>query len=73
MVARVLLREARREDSWAEHDEEEEAESTSRVSRHTCRNRKCCYGEHVKAGLARPGPAQAPPSSPVTACPAGTG
>lgn len=42
MVARVLLREARRADSWAAEDEEDEDEdSTRRVSRHTCRNRKC--------------------------------
>lgn len=36
LVARVLLREARRMESWAE--EEEEEVSISRVSRHTCKN-----------------------------------
>lgn len=36
LVERVLLREARRMESWAE--EEEEEVSISRVSRHTCKN-----------------------------------
>lgn len=39
MVARVLLREARRMESCAKEEEEEEEEvSISRVSRHTCKN-----------------------------------
>lgn len=37
LVARVLLREARRMESWAEEEEEDEV-SISRVSRHTCKN-----------------------------------
>lgn len=38
LVARVLLREARRMESWAKEEEEEEEVSISRVSRHTCKN-----------------------------------
>jgi len=41
LVARVLLREARRRQSWAAEEEEAEEEvSTCRVTRHTCRDRK---------------------------------